>query len=639
MKLLAMLRKEMRITLRRPWFVIQLAVLLTSLALGIWSNWGRYAVPVSSYVISPSVRSSNIMISPIYRPSPAPAGLEQRAVIGRSLFLLMGYIQIVCFSLIAAILTATAITREREARTYETLIASGMHTWHILGGKLSAMLASLAVMSICMLPMLALVFQFGGVGSSEYLTYSGVIILLMMTYGMIGLAVSCLVRRSLSALFLALGLVLALLLGPVVSIYLIFPPGWLGSGRSGFFNWSPGLFARDPWTSLILCLSPLVAANNPILGFRNIFSNGILVHIIYQCALFGLALILARWGLRRRETVRPAVATRLIDDPAILRRRREKWPYYLIDPMARPQSIGDRQNPFEIKERRGGLFSKPQVLIRVGYLVMAASLFLLPLMNYLFSQPYNYYRVHALDIFDLAPQEFTQRLAATLLTLAILFIPLLAATLVSREREEGTFELLVSSPARPRRIILGKFWAVYRLVLLLGLSFILLPILFYILYQILSLNRHMGGISAKYLLGPSTWIFLKTFSGWTLVTIPYLMAMLAFWTSVGIWCSVRRRANITAIGMCYAMYLFIMVMPIVLDLVWYKMMGPFYVEQVSLMQRAVSYFWTMLLATFNPYLVLFGWTIYLIAAVLLFAYAWLFLYWAGASLRRRSRGI
>ncbi|MBI1785494.1 ABC transporter permease subunit [Candidatus Sumerlaeota bacterium] len=134
--------------------------------------------------------------------------LGGRAQFSRTIFLFIASCQFLALSLISPMMTATVITGERESKTLDLLFCTGISRMHILLAKWISAIAYQLILLVCMLPILALIFQLGGVGLDEYLAAALLIAQAVVTYGMLGAAVSSRFRRTTSSLMMSLFLVL-----------------------------------------------------------------------------------------------------------------------------------------------------------------------------------------------------------------------------------------------------------------------------------------------------------------------------------------------------------------------------------------------------------------------------------------------
>ncbi len=133
--------------------------------------------------------------------------------IGRQLF--MGIISLL--TLITLILapasTAGAISLEREKQTLDLLTTTPISSLAIILGKLLSALSWILLLLLASIPVVALVFTFGGVGPDDVVKAYVVLLGTAFAYGAIGLFVSALVRRTQAATVINLVTVIALTAG------------------------------------------------------------------------------------------------------------------------------------------------------------------------------------------------------------------------------------------------------------------------------------------------------------------------------------------------------------------------------------------------------------------------------------------
>jgi len=72
--------------------------------------------------------------------------------------------------LIAPAYAATALTSEKEQRTYESLVLSGMDAWRVVRGKFIACYASIVLVLVALAPVVGVAFLFGGVSPWHVVT-------------------------------------------------------------------------------------------------------------------------------------------------------------------------------------------------------------------------------------------------------------------------------------------------------------------------------------------------------------------------------------------------------------------------------------------------------------------------------------
>ncbi|MCH8333322.1 ABC transporter permease subunit, partial [Candidatus Sumerlaeota bacterium] len=268
------------------------------------------------------------------------ASLGARTQFSRTMFLLLTVVQLTAFGIISPVMTATAVTSERENKTLDLLCCTGLSRIHLLLGKWFSAIAYQLLLIACLMPVLALVFQLGGVGLDEYLTAAVMITLTVLTYGMTGLAFSCLSRKTTTALIASLVTVLILgglapllilllsrqlTLGPMVAGYF----GSRGNSSSVLLDFIGSMSPITTWFSydVLPSTSAGTAAGGSAGGFLTIFITHPMfrTHLVIQTVIFIVSACVAWIAFARRDVGRLVSAQQIIDDPGILRRRRLHW--------------------------------------------------------------------------------------------------------------------------------------------------------------------------------------------------------------------------------------------------------------------------------------------------------------------------
>jgi ABC-type transport system involved in multi-copper enzyme maturation permease subunit len=112
--------------------------------------------------------------------------------------------------LLVPALTSSAITSERENKSYDLLFTSLLTPGEILRGKLFASLALIFLVVLVSMPIAALCSLSGGVGPLLLCRAYAVIAMSAFTYGLVGLAVSACCQRTMTSLLVAYGIVILL---------------------------------------------------------------------------------------------------------------------------------------------------------------------------------------------------------------------------------------------------------------------------------------------------------------------------------------------------------------------------------------------------------------------------------------------
>lgn len=456
-------------------------------------------------------------------------GFMNRAIISRSIFYALSFALFAMMALISPVITANAVSREREANTLDLLLCTGIPRLTILLAKWIAAVSFQLMLIILLMPLFALAFQLGGIALDEYILCGALIMQAVIVYGMVGLAVSCHFRRSATATMVAIIFVAFLCIAwPALLgiIGVIFRMSWLDDDPTG------GLMVVSPISAAYTMITSLSSGTQlSLLGTLASIQG----HLKFQLALFLLSILVAWRGLNHMRTPRSATAQSIIDDPAVLRQRTRKFPYYLIDPLKRAQEIADDQNPILIKEKRTGALSKISTMIRITYLGAFASVFI------------------GLGLSTNNIGESFNKLAIINLWFVMVFAPILAATSISKEREEGTLDLLLITLVPPHRIVFAKFLASLRFLVFLLLGVSAIPIMLFFMLAFMSTGNAVG-VNLR----GATFGFLQYVS----LTLVYC----ASFAAVGVFISSRSSRSITSILSTYAVLFLLFAAPYTLDM-------------------------------------------------------------------------
>lgn len=118
---------------------------------------------------------------------------------GQALFTYLVLFQLVLLTFIAPALTAGAISGERERQTIDLLFVTRIPPFSIIWGKALASMSFVVLLLLLSVPIFSLVFLFGGIEVDQVLYAFLVTIVFALTLGLIGIAFSTLLRRSLAA--------------------------------------------------------------------------------------------------------------------------------------------------------------------------------------------------------------------------------------------------------------------------------------------------------------------------------------------------------------------------------------------------------------------------------------------------------
>lgn len=388
------LLRELRATLRSPLSLALAALYLLVLGTLVWWMWPQEGV------YSATARAS------------------------RSILLVCGTAQLLLVMLYAPAFAATSITSERERNTYDLLFATLLRPIDLLLGKLGASILVLLMFLALSLPAFAACFFLGAVSVRE----AGAIYLVCaagsITFGLLGLSVSSVLRSSHMALVTTYVLLLVLVAAPWLPHFLLGQKAWATS----FIHHARALSPLGAMASVIL------PSFEPAGAWRT-----------YLACCAGASAVMAVFILARlhwagqRNTRRHGST---IGDTGELTRRKLSFPFYLIDPMRRRDCIPNWLNPIFAKELRSQAFGGGVWVFRAAMACFGLSmLMMIAVVGNLVGPTPNLIRGVAL-VFQLG--------------LVVLIVPSLTAGAITQEQERGSLELLRMSRLGAFSILAGK---------------------------------------------------------------------------------------------------------------------------------------------------------------------------------------
>ena len=118
---------------------------------------------------------------------------------GQILFSVLVGFQVVLLTFVTPALTAGAISSERERQTLDLLFVTRIPPFSIIWGKLLASMSFVFLLLILSVPIFSLVFLFGGIELDQVVYAFLVTLVTALTLGVMGIAFSIWLRRSLVA--------------------------------------------------------------------------------------------------------------------------------------------------------------------------------------------------------------------------------------------------------------------------------------------------------------------------------------------------------------------------------------------------------------------------------------------------------
>lgn len=225
----------------------------------------------------------------------------------------MAYIELAMFMLIIPTITAGSITGEKERKTLDLLLTSKMTSFSIILGKLEASIQMVKILAISSLPVLSIVFIFGGIRWWDLFILLLTLMITGFFLGSIGIFFSTISRRTTTATVLTYFTIIILVFGTYGG--LIFVEYLDGNSMSIFSNGiGKGFYSLllNPAITYGALISSQVQ-NGDLIQTLNltyapleggwIIENWVIVSLSIQILVSILLIILAAWLLNPQHEI------------------------------------------------------------------------------------------------------------------------------------------------------------------------------------------------------------------------------------------------------------------------------------------------------------------------------------------------
>ena len=225
----------------------------------------------------------------------------------------MAYIELAMFMLIIPTITAGSITGEKERKTLDLLLISKMTPFSIIIGKLEAAIHIVRILAISSLPVLSIVFIFGGIQWWDLFILLLTLIITGFFLGSIGIFFSTISRRTTTSTVLTYFTIIILVFGTYGC--LIFIKYLDGNSMSIFKNGiGKGFYCLlfNPAITYGALISEQVqnanliqtlAASYAPLEKGWVIENWVLISLTIQILLSILFILLSAWLLNPRHEI------------------------------------------------------------------------------------------------------------------------------------------------------------------------------------------------------------------------------------------------------------------------------------------------------------------------------------------------
>lgn len=219
----------------------------------------------------------------------------------------VAYIEFAMFMLLIPAITAGSISGEKERKTLDLLLTSRMSTLSIVLGKLKASINLVRILAISSLPVLSLVFIFGGIRIRDLLLVICALLITGFFAGSVGILCSTVSRKTTTATVFTYGSLIALIFGSYGILAFL---QYLNANNIGEFTNGVGkgiyILLLNPAVTYISLIYSQVSNGDFISTVSSVYApleqgfvidNWILVSLLVQIVVSVLLLLLSAWLL------------------------------------------------------------------------------------------------------------------------------------------------------------------------------------------------------------------------------------------------------------------------------------------------------------------------------------------------------
>jgi len=183
---------------------------------------------------------------------------NDRQIIGKVVFGVVIWMQLMTISFVAPALTAGAISSEREHQTYDLLRTTLLSARSLVLGKFFSGLIFVMLLLFAALPLQSLAFFFGGVAPEEFWIGTALLVVTAITFCAVGIFMSSFINRTLISTVAAYAFSIVLVFG--LPMMVVFMYGLFSATLNGVNN------QPTPFREVMLLVGGwLLAATNPLI--------------------------------------------------------------------------------------------------------------------------------------------------------------------------------------------------------------------------------------------------------------------------------------------------------------------------------------------------------------------------------------
>lgn len=345
--------------------------------------------------------------------------LADNSRFGLRLFKLISEVQLAFILFFAALSAASAITQEKDRRTFILLLMTDLRSYEIVLGKLLGSLLQIVLLLVGMIPILVLLILLGGVGAGQVFQATLVLAAAALTAGSVGCLVALWREKTfqalaLTVLFIVLYWCLVRGLGNLPFAWALMVQEWL-----------------DPLSALQSVLEPRAAHQSlwvPAYGFG-------LVMALISIGLMG-------WGIARLRVWNPSGEPIMQREIPEKKEEKDRAKAHAAPGTARKVWA----NPILWREMRTLAYGRMPLLVKIAYFLVLALV--------------CYYAIAPLWSAEGAGQFTAAWGLLPVCILSLLLVSAQAVTAITSERDIRALDLLLVTDLSPKEFIFGKFWGI-----------------------------------------------------------------------------------------------------------------------------------------------------------------------------------
>lgn len=345
--------------------------------------------------------------------------LADNSRFGLLLFKLFTEVQLALLLFFAALSAASAITQEKDRRTFILLLMTDLRNYEIVLGKLLGSLLQIVLLLVGMFPVLVLIMLLGGVGGAQVFQATLVLASTAMAAGSVG----CLIALWREKTFQALALTVL-----IIVLYWCMVQALGALPVPGVETWQKWL---DPLRALESVLEPRATTESfwvPAYGFA--------------AAMIMLSVGLVAWGIARLRVWNPS------GEP-IMQREIPEEEEEKDRAKAHAAPGAERAvwaNPILWREMRTLAYGRRPLLVKIAYFLVLGLI--------------CYYAIAPLWSGQASGQFVAAWGLLPVCILSLLLVSVQAVTAITSERDIRALDLLLVTDLSPNEFIFGKLWGI-----------------------------------------------------------------------------------------------------------------------------------------------------------------------------------